>query len=124
MAKGRPSLSASGCRRLRELLVVRANQRCEACGAFRPLDRDHVLERGDGGSDTWQNNIMLCRECHKRKQVAYQSGRLLIEAHGDGTFTLRLATGSKHEQVVVHTWTAGRVPTETEQVALAALVAA
>ena len=45
----------------------RQNWRCAACTRSRPLELDHILPRGRGGSDTIANTNLKCRECHAGK---------------------------------------------------------
>ena len=40
--------------------------RCEECGKFANLDRHHKIHRSQGGKDTPDNIVYLCRICHMK----------------------------------------------------------
>ncbi len=40
---------------------------CEKCGKKRVLDWHHKVKRSQGGQDTRDNLVALCRECHIRE---------------------------------------------------------
>lgn len=36
-----------------------------ACGVNTLVDKAHIRSRGAGGSNEWDNILLLCRECHQ-----------------------------------------------------------
>lgn len=122
IAKGRPSLPLAEYRALvSDLFFNRAGGRCEYCRTTRgPFDPDHVVDRGDGGADSRDNLLILCRRCHDRKRTPYRDGRLRIFAAGQEVFFFMLVRGEKHDNVmlehVVYRQT-GRGPEWTRTVA-------
>lgn len=69
-------------------------------------DPDHVVPRSRGGSDRLENILWLCRLHHRRKDMPYAKGRLLITADGQGGFNWKLVRkANKHtaqEEVIAH----------------------
>lgn len=54
----------------RRNLLTRDGSRCQYCGgqpALRELTIDHVLPRSRGGGSTWQNLVIACGTCNRRK---------------------------------------------------------
>lgn len=127
LAKGRRSLSREGYQTLRQMIITgRAENRDEATLERLPFDvltLDHVILRSATGADSWDNCYAASISTQRWRQEAYSGprGRLLAEGHGDGTFTLRIARGSKQEPVFERTWTIGRPPTDEERERLEAL---
>ena len=127
VSKGRPSLSFVGCLRLREMLLIRARGRCEACGGrplLYPLEREHALARSRGGGDSWLENWITCRNCHRWKEASFAGshGRLLITILGNGTFEFSVAVGKdKRHYTIERRWIGGRAPTPEEAAELATL---
>ena len=69
-------LSRYGGTPTREIVFSRRNlfrrdrHTCQYCGArpgFADLTLDHVLPRSRGGRSTWENVVVACLECNKRK---------------------------------------------------------
>ena len=120
-AKGRPSLSIEGCRKLRAMLLKRAGYRCEFCGiTTRPLEREHAIPRSRGGGDDWNTNWMTCSgsllSCHRKKEAPYSEGRLVITVLGCGIFEGQMFSGTKRDPVPVGPVRRfGRAPTEDEE---------
>jgi len=46
---------------------------CEVCGA-EGVDVHHIIFRSHGGSDTIDNLMALCRECHNREHFGRAKG--------------------------------------------------
>ena len=46
---------------------ARARMRCEKCGAAGRLEVHHKKPKCEGGEDTMENVIVLCRGCHFRE---------------------------------------------------------
>ena len=62
----------------RRNLYRRDEYRCQYCGskpAQQELSIDHVLPRSRGGTSTWENCVLACMRCNRRK-----GSRLLHEA--------------------------------------------
>ena len=74
---------------MREAVLARAKGFCECCHASKALDVHHVIKRSQGGADTPDNGIALCRVCHEQTDWPYAKGRLVITALGDGRFRTR-----------------------------------
>jgi len=54
-----------GWENLREKTLQRDNYRCQRCFENRgPLQAHHIVPRSDGGPDTLNNLVTLCRPCH------------------------------------------------------------
>lgn len=54
----------------RRNLMLRDGYRCQYCGraaSERPLNIDHVLPRARGGEDSWENLVIACQSCNRRK---------------------------------------------------------
>ncbi len=52
------------------VLFARDRYICLYCGQRFPafkLSRDHVVPRGQGGADNWENVVTACRRCNQRK---------------------------------------------------------
>jgi predicted HNH restriction endonuclease len=88
-------------RGLRARLLERDGGLCRACGVR--LDPDgglvpnalhchHLIHRSQLGSDTLENLVSLCAQCHRR----HHDGRLSIEGEPQGllTFTVRDSKGT------------------------------
>jgi 5-methylcytosine-specific restriction endonuclease McrA len=58
---------------------------CMACGRRGPLDLHHVVKRSQGGQDTVENIVPLCRRCHDATDAPSGRGkRLTIEPNLSG----------------------------------------
>jgi hypothetical protein len=54
----------------RRNLFKRDHETCQYCGAQPGLDSltiDHIMPRSRGGTSTWENCVLACIECNKRK---------------------------------------------------------
>lgn len=124
-AAGRVSLPPTAYARLKWLILdTRAGWRCERCRIRQgPLDLDHAVLRSHGGSDTFENCQILCRSCHRLRDLPFSLGRLEVEPQGDGRFKYVLLRGSKRAPVVVDVKWGGRPPTEEEAARLAEIMA-
>lgn len=73
-------------RRLRPILLLRADNRCESpfCRSPARLDLHHIQKRSAGGIESVTNLVALCRRCHARTDLATgQKGYLRIETFVD-----------------------------------------
>jgi 5-methylcytosine-specific restriction protein A len=52
--------------RLRQQILGRDGWRCQGCGAMSNLEVHHRKFRSHSGSDSEENLITLCAECHAR----------------------------------------------------------
>ncbi|MCK4305360.1 MAG: HNH endonuclease [Candidatus Eisenbacteria sp.] len=62
----------------RRNIYKRDRNRCQYCGARPPVTEltiDHVIPRSRGGRSTWENCVLACLRCNRRK-----SSRSLAEA--------------------------------------------
>lgn len=50
-----------------------AEPTCRRCGSSQGLEVDHIVNRGAGGPDTFENAQTLCHRCHVTK-TAQESG--------------------------------------------------
>lgn len=73
---------------LKAAICVRASYRCENpwCRMAAALDAHHVVKRSQGGEDTRENLVALCRRCHDRTDRPRGEGRLEIESLGEERF--------------------------------------
>ncbi|MBU1704430.1 MAG: HNH endonuclease [Nanoarchaeota archaeon] len=66
-------------------LMSRVHNRCEYCGDHYTLDVHHIIERSQGGSNSYNNLIVLCAKCHRM-------------AHGGGISKARLQGIARHRK--------------------------
>lgn len=52
---------------IRELVLARAHNKCEDCGADGPLDVHHKTYRNFGGKEQLSDLVAVCRPCHERR---------------------------------------------------------
>jgi len=85
---------------LRELLYARAAGRCEACGVrleHSGMDPHHRKLRSQGGLDTPDNLLAVCRRSHAaihaNPAMAYAQGRLLRSWQDPAATPVRLWDG-------------------------------
>ena len=105
---GRPSVDLAGWRVLRAKVFARAGNACEYCGNRRgPLDPHHVVARSQGGADSYDNVIVLCRVHHDMVNAPYNKQRLMITPSGMGQFLCKIVRGTKDEYEVLHWKVAG-----------------
>lgn len=72
----RPQLRLS-----RRSILARDNYTCQYCGGTdKEMTIDHVVPRGMGGGDTWENLVACCRRCNAQKgdKSLQQAGMKLI----------------------------------------------
>jgi 5-methylcytosine-specific restriction endonuclease McrA len=67
----------------RRNLMRRDRHQCQYCGVkpgVHELSIDHVLPRSRGGRSTWENCVLACRRCNrkKRNRTPQQAGMLLL----------------------------------------------
>ena len=73
----------------REHALVRDKYTCQCCGKKNcRLEVHHIVYRSKGGSDTLENLITLCEDCHK----AVHLGEIDLNLKGKRKSTLRYAT--------------------------------
>ena len=73
----------------REHALVRDNYTCQCCGKKNcRLEVHHIVFRRNGGSDSLENLITLCEDCHK----AVHLGEIDLKLKGKRRSTLRYAT--------------------------------
>ncbi|MDK2856745.1 MAG: hypothetical protein PWQ86_1958 [Bacillota bacterium] len=46
--------------------VLRRDGACVLCGSTEKLQRHHLVPRAKGGTDTPENQVLLCAECHRK----------------------------------------------------------
>jgi 5-methylcytosine-specific restriction endonuclease McrA len=68
----------------RRNLYRRDGYRCQYCGLGRPTEElsiDHVLPRSRGGKSTWNNCVLACTECNRRKanRPPEEAGMILLK---------------------------------------------
>jgi 5-methylcytosine-specific restriction endonuclease McrA len=64
--KPRLKLDPLAYRRLHGQVLERDGWRCQFCGAFQNLEVHHLQFRSRMGSDSKQNLIKLCAQCHAK----------------------------------------------------------
>ncbi len=67
----------------RRNLIRRDRHQCQYCGTrpgIHELSIDHVMPRSRGGRSTWENCVLACRRCNrkKRNRTPNQAGMLLL----------------------------------------------
>lgn len=67
----------------RRNLMRRDRHQCQYCGikpGTHELSIDHVMPRSRGGRSTWENCVLACRRCNrkKRNRTPHQAGMLLL----------------------------------------------
>ena len=73
----------------REHALVRDKYTCQCCGRKNcRVEAHHIKFRSDGGSDTLENLITLCEDCHK----AIHLGKIELKLTGKHRSNLRYAT--------------------------------
>ena len=87
--EGQPARSVAFSRRN---LARRDGGRCQYC--LRPLDEgertiDHVLPRSRGGATSWENCVLSCEPCNRRKadHTPEEVGMRLVRKPGKPSFT-------------------------------------
>jgi len=93
MRKSRPTLS----REVQSEVAWRSDGRCEVVLVGlrcirRAQDYHHVQKRSQGGPDTADNVLSICRDHHDRTDWPYPRGRLVIRSLGEGRFECALVT--------------------------------
>ena len=52
----------------RKNIISRDDYLCQYCGSSRsPLTIDHIIPKGKGGIDTWENLVAACKPCNQKK---------------------------------------------------------
>jgi 5-methylcytosine-specific restriction endonuclease McrA len=69
----------------RRNISQRDRHQCQYCGARPPmgdLTVDHVVPRSEGGRSTWENCVLACLRCNRRKanRTLIESGMRLLRA--------------------------------------------
>jgi len=57
-----------------------------------PQDHHHVQKRSQGGSETADNVLAICRDHHDRTDWPFKRGRLVIRPLGRGRFECAIVT--------------------------------
>lgn len=95
-------------------IALRSERRCEVvvdgvrCYKWFH-DYHHVQKRSQGGPDTANNVLAICREHHDRTDFPYKRGRLVIRPLGQGRFECAIVTAAdkfalkKYEQKIILT---------------------
>lgn len=90
IASEKESRSEQSWRELRERVLKRDGNECQFCGKTnekhleetdRGLDAHHIIPKSDGGEDTLQNLVALCRSCHRTMESLH--GRAMKEIVDD-----------------------------------------
>ena len=52
----------------RKNIIVRDEHTCQYCGMTKiPLTIDHIIPKGRGGNNTWENLVAACKKCNQKK---------------------------------------------------------
>lgn len=73
--------------------------RCRACGKGDLLEAHHITYRSHGGTDTLDNLITLCKQCHMDAHAGHVSKEELHELADMQAPTLKLLRGLKRSSV-------------------------
>ena len=65
----RVRLDPEAYRELHRQILERDSWRCQACGSMQRLQVHHLRFRSHSGSDSEENLITLCSECHVQLHV-------------------------------------------------------
>ena len=81
---------------LKKILLIRAKGRCENpwCRTALPLDMHHVKKRSQGGTETEDGCVLICRPCHEKTDRP-DAARLVIEPLGHGRFAWQRLGGER-----------------------------
>ena len=75
-------------KRSRARVAEAQNWRCAYCAQRVEPEHatiDHVIPRGRGGPNSWENRVMACQPCNEKKgQTSDQRGKLLVGRHEIG----------------------------------------
>jgi 5-methylcytosine-specific restriction endonuclease McrA len=68
----------------RRNIAIRDERRCQYCNQELSNDEqtlDHVIPKSRGGKSTWENLVLCCRPCNRRKadQTLRESGMVLLK---------------------------------------------
>lgn len=66
----------------RKNIVKRDNHQCQYCGTTDvPVTVDHIIPKGRGGEDTWENLVCACTKCNnkKRNRTPEEAGMALLK---------------------------------------------
>jgi len=71
---------------VRPAIIERADGRCQNpfCRRLKPLDIHHLRKRAQGGTETPENLVALCRDCHRATDLPTGQKRLEIHPFIDG----------------------------------------
>jgi 5-methylcytosine-specific restriction endonuclease McrA len=79
-----------------EQLVALYGERCGLCGTGRHLVIDHVIPKGRGGSDRFENLGLLCIPCNTAKRAkSIPDYRVPLDPPGVCTACLELPRGAR-----------------------------
>ena len=66
----------------RKNIIKRDNHQCQYCGTkVGPVTVDHILPKGRGGGDSWENLVCACTKCNnkKRNRTPEEAGMILLK---------------------------------------------
>ena len=74
--------------------IIQAYRRCAICGFQYDyvLDAAHIVPVAEGGTDTYDNGLGLCPNCHRM----YDRGLILVDENGKYIYTLNEQKNMKH----------------------------
>ena len=66
---------------LRLSIIERDGNVCSVCSGSKTLEVHHIIPRSEGGSDSRENLITLCKKCHDEVELAEYRTAALIRNH-------------------------------------------
>ena len=66
---------------IRQRVMARDGYRCVDCGGKEELEVHHIVPLAEGGTNTPDNLITLCKRCHRRRTREFMKRRMKHRKH-------------------------------------------
>ena len=93
LTRTRPALSLQHWHALVIGLRELVGGRCEVCRTRPGTDPHHVRKRSQGGEDSLENIVLVCRACHDRTDAPYAVSRLVFAKAAAGGWVWHVLRG-------------------------------